>query len=86
MQTTIQNAVDYANVAFTNSLVSAVYRLVQTAEVAYNDSGDIGADLTWVRGDAGVASLRDQAGADMLSLIVENGAGYTAASGTCSSR
>ena len=46
------------------------------AEVAHDDAGDLGIDLSWVSGDATVAALRDQYGADMVSLIVENGAGF----------
>ena len=72
----IQAAVDAANQAFANSRVNAVYRLVKTAEVAHDDAGNLSTDLGWVRSDATVASLRNQSGADMVSLVVENGAGY----------
>ena len=72
----IQNAVDLANLTFTNSLVNSSYRLVRVAEAAHNDAGVINTDLTWLQGDPAVASLRNTVGADMVSLIVENGGGY----------
>lgn len=71
----IQAAVDNANAAFVNSQVSAQYTLVHTAVANYNDTGDPNADLNWVSTDANVAALRDQYGADMVSLIVANGGG-----------
>jgi hypothetical protein len=76
IETLIQSAVDRANLAFSNSLVNAAFRLVGTAEVGHSDAGDLGVDLSWVRNDATVAALRNESGADMVSLIVENGAGY----------
>ncbi len=69
----IQAAVDRANLSFTNSQVNAHYNLVATAEVAYNDSGTTSTDLYWLRSDANVASLRNQYGADMVSMMVSNG-------------
>lgn len=72
----IQSAVDQANTAFINSQVNAHYNLVATAEVVYNDSGNLSSDLNWVQSNSGVASLRNQYAADMVSLIVQNGAGY----------
>ncbi|MBM3753277.1 MAG: hypothetical protein FJW38_04780 [Acidobacteria bacterium] len=71
----IQAAVDAANGAFVNSQVSAQYTLVHTALANYNDSGNPSADLDWVSTNANVAALRDQYGADMVSLIVSNGGG-----------
>jgi hypothetical protein len=76
IQAQIQAAVDQANTAFINSNMIARYRLAHSAEVAFNDSGVITTDLNWVTGDAGVASLRNTHGADMVSLITANGGGY----------
>lgn len=76
MEAVAQAAVDAANQAFLNSQVNANFRLVRAVEVAHNDAGDLNADLSWVASDATVAALRNQYGADMVSLIVENGAGY----------
>ena len=72
----IQAAVDNANTAFMNSLVNARYNLVATALANHNDAGDLGADLSWVQTDSAVSTLRNQYGADMVSLVVQNGAGY----------
>lgn len=76
IQTVIQSAVDRTNLAFTNSLVNGSFRLVGTAEVAHDDAGNLNSDLSWLTSDPGVASLRNAKGADLVSLIVENGAGY----------
>ena len=76
IQGQIQAAVDQANTAFINSNMIARYYLGHTEEVAYNDTGDINADLNWVTGNAGVASLRNTYSADMVSLVVENGGAY----------
>lgn len=80
MEATIQAAVDAANATFVNSNMSLRYRLVHMAGVNYNTAGSTGDDLPWVRTDADVAILRDQYGADMVSLIVDTpsscGTGY----------
>ena len=72
----IQAAVDAANQSFSNSQIGAVYRLVRTAEASRNDSGDLNQDLAWVAGDSATASLRNEVGADMVSLVVEDGGGF----------
>jgi hypothetical protein len=72
----IQAAVDQANTAFINSNMVARYFLAHSAEVAYNDSGDIAADLNWVTANSAVTSLRNTYAADMVSLIVANGGAY----------
>lgn len=72
----IQSAVDRSNLSFSNSLVGASFRLVHAAEVAHDDAGNLDTDLTWVRNDPTVASLRNTYGADLVSLVVENGAGF----------
>ena len=76
IQGQIQAAIDQANTAFINSNMTARFFLAHTAEVSYNDSGNIDSDLTWVTSDATVASLRNTHSADMVSLIVNNGGGY----------
>jgi hypothetical protein len=76
MHAQIQAAVDQANTAFINSQMTARFFLAHTAEVTYNDSGNMNTDLDWVTADAGVASLRNTHAADMVSLIVENGGAY----------
>lgn len=72
----IQNAVDATNEAYANSQILPRLHLVHAAEVAHGDAGNLSADLSWVASDAGVASLRDLYRADMVSLLVEDGAGY----------
>lgn len=67
----IQSAVDNANAAFSNSNVDVQYRLVHTAQVDYSTAGTTTDDLYWVTGDPGIASLRDEVGADMVSIIVD---------------
>ncbi len=76
IEVTIQAAVDNANTAFIDSNMVARYVLVHTSEAAYNDSGDSGLDLNWISSDPGVAALRDQYAADMVSLIPEDGGGF----------
>jgi hypothetical protein len=76
IQAQIQAAVDQANTAFINSNMTARYFLAHSEEVVYNDSGDISVDLNWVTGNSTVAGLRNNYGADMVSLVVANGGGY----------
>ncbi len=76
IEATIQAAVDNSNATFINSQVNARYVLVATAEVSYTESGVPATDLSWAQSNAGVAALRNQYGADMVSLIVQNGGGY----------
>jgi hypothetical protein len=76
IETTAQAAVDAANTAFGNSATIAGFTLVHTALAAHSDTGDLYSDLPWLASDAGVAALRDQQGADMVSLLVNNGGGF----------
>jgi peptidyl-Asp metalloendopeptidase len=76
IQGQIQAAVDQANTAFINSNMTARFFLAHTAEVSYNDSGNIDSDLTWATSNSTVTSLRNTYSADMVSLIVNNGGGY----------
>ena len=74
IQSLIQAAVDASNTAFADSVMQARFVLAYAGLASYNDSGDMDADLDWVTADAGVAALRDQHGADMVSLLVGTGA------------
>jgi peptidyl-Asp metalloendopeptidase len=76
IQGLIQAAVDQANTAFINSNMTARFFLAHTAEVSYNDSGNIENDLDWVTSNSTVASWRTTYGADLVSLVTSNGAGY----------
>jgi len=73
IEATLQAAVDNANTSFIDSDMIARFDLVATALSTRNDSGDMGADLSWLAGDAGVGALRNEVGADMVSLIVNSG-------------
>jgi hypothetical protein len=73
IEATLQAAVDMANTAFIDSEMVARFDLVATALSARADSGDMGADLSWLAGDPATALLRDQVGADMVSLVVNSG-------------
>jgi hypothetical protein len=70
----IQSAVDVSNTAFADSGMAARFTLVFAGEASYSDSADMDADLGWLQSNAGVTALRDQYGADMVSMIVNTGA------------
>jgi hypothetical protein len=70
----IQAAVDNTNTAFADSGMAARFTLVHTGEVSYSDRADMDADLGWLQSNSGVSALRDQHGADMVSMIVNTGA------------
>ena len=71
IETMAQAAVDAANAAFVNSNMTARYRLVHTAAVNHTTIGNTSDDLDWVTNDSGVAALRDQYGADMVTILVD---------------
>lgn len=73
IEATIQGAVDNANTSFANSNSIPRFNLVHTAEINYNDSGDMTADLYWLADSTEVAALRDQYSADMVGMIVNTG-------------
>jgi hypothetical protein len=72
----IQSMVDYANTALINSDMQPRFVLAAAQAVAYNDTGDMQSDLDWLRQDATVRALRDNYGADLVSLIVADGGSY----------
>jgi hypothetical protein len=76
IEATIQAAVDNANTAFIDSDMTARFFLVHTALANHGDAGDLSADLAWLANDPAVAALRDTHGADLIGLLVQNGAGY----------
>ncbi|MCB1019740.1 MAG: Ig-like domain-containing protein, partial [Acidobacteria bacterium] len=79
IEATIQAAVDNANTTFLNSNMFARYVLVHTALAGHDDAGSanggMSTDLSWVLSDSATAALRNQYGADMVSLVVNDGAG-----------
>ncbi len=85
MRSLVDLAVSNANTAYANSGISTRLRLVHKAQVPYTESASISTDLSrLVSGGDGyldsVQSLRDQYGADVVSLF---GSGYTSSSGAC---
>jgi hypothetical protein len=50
--------------------------MVYTGLAAHNDTGSSSADLTWLRSDTQVADLRDHYGADLVSLLANDGGGF----------
>jgi hypothetical protein len=89
----ITQAVTNMNISMTNSGVSNVsFRLVHTEKVTYTESGDFGTDLSRLAGTSdgfmdNVHTLRNQYGADLVSLIIGSptsscGIGYLNTSST----
>lgn len=66
-----QGSVDSANTAFSNSQMSARFRLAGVRFTARADSGSSSTDLSWLRNDAEVAGWRNEVGADMVGLLAE---------------
>ncbi|MGE0360598.1 MAG: reprolysin-like metallopeptidase [Vicinamibacterales bacterium] len=77
IQALIATAVADANTAYARSGIAATLRLAGAVEwTGYVESStDMGADLSALRGNAGVAAARDAAGADLVALIVNATAG-----------
>ncbi len=77
----INLAIAETNQAYANSAIVQRLRLVHAVEVAYAESGDIGTDLDRLTASNDgyidqVHTLRNAYGADLVSLLVENGGGY----------
>jgi hypothetical protein len=77
IQSKIINAVDAMNSAQANSLINARYRLVYMGEINYTETGDMGQALDRITGTSdgyidNVHTLRNQYGADIVSLIDED--------------
>lgn len=74
----IQLAVDETNESYRNSNITQRLRLVHTDEVEYDETGDMAGDLECITERTDdcldeVHSLRTEYGADVVSLLVENG-------------
>lgn len=72
-----QQAVDSANAAYQNSALDLRFRLAGSEVIAYTETNppNSSADLSWLRGNAEVAALRNRYSADMVGLITEPGSG-----------
>ncbi len=76
IKATITEGIAEANTAYTNSRVIQRVRLVDTAEVAYAESGSGQTDLSRLRNPTdgyldAVQGVRDQYGADLVILVTE---------------
>ena len=74
-------AVVETNTSYANAGITTRLRLVHVEKVTYTETGNIGADVNRLAGTSDgymdvVHSLRNTYGADMVSLIVENGGQY----------
>lgn len=81
MKARIKSGIDLSNIAYANSTVTPRLRLVHVEEVAYTESGNITTDVNRLKAPADgyldvVHTLRNTYGADMVSLLVNNGGGY----------
>lgn len=77
-QAAASSAIAATNVAYQNSGVVPRVRLAGTSEVAYDEVGDISTELSQLRATSDgvmdtIHALRDQVGADDVSLLVVNG-------------
>lgn len=75
IRATAQAAVDAANTAYANSQITTRLRLVHVREAAYTEEGaSYNAHLSWLASDPTVAALRNTYRADMVDLLVQDGA------------
>ncbi|MEO8042193.1 MAG: M12 family metallo-peptidase [Acidobacteriota bacterium] len=66
-----QAAVDAANTAYINSKIRQRLRMVHSQEYLYAESGNSSTDLSNLRADASIATLRNAHNADLVSEISE---------------
>jgi hypothetical protein len=66
-----QAAVDAANTAYINSKIRQRLRMVHSQEYLYTESGNSSTDLSNLRNDASIATLRNTHNADLVSEISE---------------
>jgi hypothetical protein len=74
-------AIEETNQSFINSSINTRVRLVHTEEVSYTESGNILTDRNRLQTAAdgfldNVLTLRNTYGADVVTMLVENGGGY----------
>jgi Metallo-peptidase family M12B Reprolysin-like/FG-GAP-like repeat len=74
MQAEVTAAVASANQAYTNNGLVQRLRLVYAGEVSIRETNNFSADIETLRANPTVASLRDTNAADLVSLLVYNGA------------
>jgi uncharacterized delta-60 repeat protein len=81
LRSRIQQSIDWANYAYTNSQVNILIKPVYMGTIDYADSGDIGVDLDRIGfgqgAFAGVRRLREDYKADVVCLVVnQENSGY----------
>lgn len=70
-----QAAIDSSNAAFANSGMTARFRLLAARETTLSEAGTASQVLASLRADATVAAWRNELGADLVGMLVENLAG-----------
>lgn len=64
-----QQAIDSTNTAYINSKIRQRVRLIAAQETAIAETGTLSAELSSVRNDAAIATLRNQYNADLVAMI-----------------
>ncbi len=75
----IQQAVDTANLVYSNSGITTRLRLVHAEQLNYTESGNIDTDLQRLPSNTTVSALRNTYGADLVIMFTEGG-GYCGSS------
>lgn len=68
-QALAQAAIDVSNTAYINSKVRQRVRLVNAQETPIAETGALGSELSTLRGNAGVAALRNTFQADLVAML-----------------
>ena len=76
IQSMIQVAETETNQSFINSGANVEVDVVHMVEVNYNETGNAATDLTWFANNTYIQSLRNQYGADVCMIIVDNSNSY----------
>jgi hypothetical protein len=69
IQKLIRQSIDSANQVHYNTQDNVVLRLVDSEQITFSSSGDFQTDLNTLSGLASVATLRNNRGADLVSLV-----------------
>ena len=72
----INSAVSQTNSTYRNSDINASLNLVHVEEINFNESSNITNDLTSLASNQYVKSLRDQYGADLVSIMRKDAGGF----------
>lgn len=72
LQALMYAAIGELNQAFENSLINGSAEIVHMTKVDFTPTGSAGDDLVALTGNSAVRALRDQHGADVVSVVVRN--------------